>query len=64
MRKAERTLSKSPRKKNDVVLSLAKTFQLRIMPQTNNKGRPKKELEMDEKFWLFDFLDRPDITVV
>ena len=64
MRKAERTLSKSPRKKNDVVLSLAKTFQLRIMPQTNNEGRPKKELEMDEKFWLFDFLDRPDITVV
>ena len=32
------------------------------MPQTNNRGQPKKELETDEKSWLLDFLDLPDIT--
>ena len=62
MRKVERALPKSARKRDNVVSSLAKKFQLRIMPQTNNIGRPKQELETDEKSWLLDFLDRPGIT--
>ena len=62
MWKAERTFPKSPRKRNAVASSLAKQFQLRIMPQTNNRGQPKKELETDGKSWLLDFLDLPDIT--
>ena len=33
VRKAEESLPRSPRKKNDVVSSLAKKFQLRILPQ-------------------------------
>ena len=33
------------------------------MPQTNNRGRPKQELETDEKSWFLDFLDRPDIII-
>ena len=37
-------------------------FQLRIMPETNNRGRPKKELRTDEKSCLLDFLDCPNIT--
>ena len=61
-KKVERSLPKSPRRRNAVVSSLAKKFQLRILPQQNNRGRPKQILDADEKSWLIDFLDRPDIT--
>ena len=37
-------------------------FQLRILSQQNNRGQPKQILDADEKSWLIDFLDRPDIT--
>ena len=62
LKKAERSLPKNPRRRNAVVSSLAKKFQLRILPQQNNRGRPKQILDADEKSWLIDFLDRPDIT--
>ena len=44
--------------------SLAKKFQLRILPQhsQSNRGRPKQDLDADEKSWLIDFLDHQDIT--
>ena len=47
-----------------MVTSLAKKFQLRIVPQSENRGRPKLELNKEEKSWLTDFLDRPDISYV
>ena len=62
LKKAEGSRPKSPRRRNAVVSSLAKKFQLRILPQQNNRGRPKQILDADEKSWLIDFLDRPDIT--
>ena len=37
VRKAEKSLSRSPRKRNAVVSSLAKKFQLRIPPQHSPK---------------------------
>ena len=61
MRKTEKALPNSPRKRNAVVSSLARKFQLRIMAQTNNRGRPKHELKT-EKSSLLDFLDHPNIT--
>ena len=39
---AERALPKSLGKRNAFVSSLAKKFQLQIMPETNNRERPKK----------------------
>ena len=62
LKKAERSLPKSPRRRNAVVSSLEKKFQLRILPQQNNRGLPKQILDADEKSWLINFLDRPDIT--
>ena len=64
VRKAEKSLPRSPRKRNAVVSSLAKKFQLRILPQhsQSNRGRTKQDLDADEKSWLIDFLDRQDIT--
>ena len=64
IKKAEKALPKSLRKRNAVVTSLAKKFQLCIVPQSENRGRPKLELNKEEKSWLTDFLGRPDITYV
>ena len=64
VRKAEKSLPRSPRKRNAVVSSLTKKFQLRVLPQDSqsNRGRPKQDLDADEKSWLIDFLNRQDIT--
>ena len=64
VRKAEKSLSRSPRKRNAVVSSLAKKFQLRILPQhsQSNRGRQSKILMQTKKSWLIEFLDRLDIT--
>ena len=64
VRKAQKSLPRSPRKRNVVVLSLAKKFHLRTLPQhsQSNKGRPKQDLDGDEKSWLTNFLVRQDIT--
>ena len=64
VRKAKKSFSRSPRKGNTAVSSLAKKFQLRILPQhsQSNRGRPKQDLDADEKSWLIDYLGRQDIT--
>ena len=51
VRKAEKSLSRSPRKKNAVVSNLAKMFLLRILPHhsQSNTGQPKQDLDADEK---------------
>ena len=51
VRKAEKSLSRSPRKKNAVVSSLAKMLLLRILHHhsQSNTGRPKQDLDADEK---------------
>ena len=51
VRKAEKSLSRSPRKKNAVVSSLAKMFLVRILPHhsQSNAGRPKQDLDADKK---------------
>ena len=62
LRKAEKALPKSPCKQKAVVTSLAKKFNLKILPQQNNRGRKRQEITDDERFWLNEFLGRPDIT--
>ena len=63
VRKAEKSFP-TKRKRNTVVSSLAKKFQLRILPQhsQNNRRRPKQDLDADTKSWLIDFFGRQDIT--
>ena len=41
---------------------MASTFNLRI--QLKNIGRPKKALSDDERFWLEQFFQRPDIAYI
>ena len=55
-------LPRSPRRKLEIVKSMASTFNLRI--QLKNIGRPKKALSDDERFWLEQFFQRPDITYI
>ena len=66
VRKAKKSLSRIPRKRNAVVSSFAKKFQLRILPQhsQSNRGRPKQDLGADKKSWLIDFFDRQNVTCV
>ena len=49
--KAEKSLPRSPGKRNAVVSSLSKKFQLRMLPQHSqiNRRRPKQDLDVDEK---------------
>ena len=61
LRKAEKSLPKSPRKQKAVVQGLAKKFNLRIV-QTEKRGRKLNALADDERTWLNDFLNRPDIV--
>ena len=63
VRKAVKALPKSPRKQKAVVTSLAKKFNLRILPQ-NRSGRKKQDLSEEEESWLRKFFGRPDITYV
>ena len=66
VRKAKKSFPRSPRKGNTAVSSLAKKFQLRILPQhsQSNRGRPKQDLGADKKSWLIDFFDRQNVTCV
>ena len=62
--KAKKSLPRSPRKRNAVVSSLAKRFQLWILPQhlRCNRGRPEQDVDADEKSCLIDFVDHQNIT--
>ena len=62
LRKVITTLPQSPRKKVDIVKSLVSTFNLRI--QLKNNRRPKIELSEDERLWLEQFFQRPDIAYI
>lgn len=62
IRRVEKSLPFSPRKKIEVVSSLAKKFKLRIAVQSNKPGRKKNMLNDDERVWLESVLERADIT--
>ena len=59
--KAEKGLPKSPRKKAEIIKKLATKYQLRINPK-ENRGRPGKCLDDNQKEWLLELINRSDIT--
>ena len=59
--KTERSLLSSPRKKAEVIGTLAKKFNLRVAVH-NKSGRKKNELSEEKEEWIENFLERSDIT--
>ena len=59
--KAGRSLPISPRKKFEVIESLAKKFKLRINLE-NKTGRRKKEISEEEDKWIEEFLQRAEVS--
>ena len=60
----EPALPRSPGKRKEVVAKLAKKFDLRIalLPKQMKSGPQKKMLTDEQKNWVHEFLDRPDIS--
>ena len=61
MKKAADHLPQSPRKKVEIIQSLASKYQIRIKMH-ENRGRPRKELSEEKKDWMIEFLSRSDMT--
>lgn len=55
-------LPKSPHKKAEVIEKLAKKYQVKFQFKKTSRGRPRKDLDEEEKQWLIDFLSRADLT--
>ena len=60
LKKAESALPKSPSKRKEIVKKLA-TSELRWKFQSR-RGRKKNDLNEEQREWLLEFLDRPDIS--
>ena len=60
-KRVEKFLPESPRKRVEIIGSLAKKYQVRIAPST--KGRKSHVFDEDQTAWLMAFLERPDITL-
>lgn len=61
MSQAEKSLPKSPRKREEVVKIMAKKF-LKIQFRGKGGGRQKQILSDEEEEWLSTFMDRADIS--
>ena len=61
IKKVEKSLPKSPRRKKKVIKSLASKFNVKVK-LTQKVGRKKNELTEQENQWLVEFLNRPDIS--
>ena len=62
--RAEKALPKSPRKKNEILGSLAKKYKFCIVMNKKKTGRKATELTEEEKQWIVDNLDTADLTCV
>ena len=60
MKKAADHLPQSPRKKVEIIQSLACKYQIRIKMQ-ENRGHPRKEISEENKDWMIEFLRRSDM---
>ena len=60
--KAQQALPKSPRKRNEIIGSLVNKFHLRVAFAPKKAGRKRIDLTEEERKWLIEFLDRPDMT--
>ena len=61
MKKAADHLPQSPRKKVEIIQSLASKYQIRIKMQ-ENCGHPRNELSEEKKDWMIEFLSWSDMT--
>ena len=64
LKRAENALPKSPGKKREVVQKLVSNVLKVKVPFSSDKkrGRPVKEMSIEEEEWLSEFFKRPDIT--
>ena len=63
LKKAVNALPERPRKKSETLGSLVKRYQLRI-DLSGKRGRRAINLSDEEKEWVMNFFDRPDITYI
>ena len=63
MKKAADNLPQSPRKKAEIIQSLASKYQIRIKMH-ENRGRPRKELLEEKNDWVIEFLSRSDMNYI
>ena len=61
IKKSEKALPFSPRKKKDVISGLAERYKLRIK-YVERRGLKAHTLTEEQQKWLDDAFDRPDIT--
>ena len=61
IKEVEKSLPKSPRRKKEVIKSLASKFNVKVK-LAQKVGRKKNELPEQENQWLVEFLNRPDIS--
>ena len=54
-------MPQSPRKKVEIIQSLASKYQIR-KNMHKNCGHPRKELSEEKKEWIIEFLSRSDMT--
>ena len=62
LKKAVDALPRSPNKRIEIVQSLSKKFNLRIVLNNKIPGRPSNDLSEDEVERLCKFMERPGIT--
>lgn len=62
IKRAEKSLPGSPRKRLEIIGSLAQKYKV-LLARPPNRGRKFRALDEDQTAWLMDFLDRPDITL-
>ena len=55
-------LPKSPLKKAEVIEKLVEKYQVKIPFKNTKRGRPRKDLNEEEKDWLENFLSRIDVS--
>ena len=61
VKRVEKFLPQSSRRKSEVIKSLASKFNVKVK-FCKKTGRKKKVLSEEEQQWVKDFLDRPDIS--
>ena len=60
--RANNFLPKSPHKKTDVIEKLAEQYKVKFNFKKSARGRPREDLNEEEKLWLIEFLARADLT--
>ena len=59
--RADNHLPKSPHKKAEIIEKLVEKYQVKMPFKNFKRGRPRKDLNEEEKQWLETFLSRSDV---